>query len=464
MLKLYNTLTRSVDEFVPLEPGKVKLYTCGPTVYAYAHIGNLRTYIFEDILRRALQFYGYSVHHVMNVTDVGHLVSDGDTGEDKMELSVQREGKTAYEIAEFYWGVWRGDMATLQILEPTIWCKATDHIAEQIVLVQQLEAKGLTYILADGVYFDSSQFADYGKMARLDVAGLQEGARIGVVAGKRNLTDFALWKFSPQDRQRHMEWASPWGVGFPGWHIECSAMAMRYLGDRMDIHCGGIDHIGVHHTNEIAQSESVLGHKWVNWWMHGAFLVMGEGVKMSKSTGDYLTLEAVAERGHDRLAYRYFCLNGHYRSPLRFTWEALAGAGRAFERLRQSVLALRGAGGEGLVNEGYMAEFAGAVGDDLNMPRALAVMWGMIRDGEVDPAGAYATLLEMDKVLGLGLATMQPRQEIIPDEITDKVNERTAARKRRDFQTADRLRDALLEQGYVLEDTPDGTKARRKQG
>lgn len=461
-LKLYNTLTRSNDEFVPLEPGRVKLYTCGPTVYAYAHIGNLRTYIFEDVLRRTLAFFGYNVHHVMNVTDVGHLVSDGDTGEDKMELSVRREGKTAFEIAEFYWGVWREDMARLNIIEPTVWCKATDHIPEQIALVQQLEAKGLTYILEDGVYFDSAKFDDYGKMARLDVEGLQEGARIGVVEGKRNLTDFALWKFSPKDKQRHMEWESPWGIGFPGWHIECSAMAMHYLGDRMDIHCGGIDHIAVHHTNEIAQSESVLGHRWVNWWMHGEFLVIGEGEKMAKSTGNFLTLETVAENGHDPVVYRYFCLNGHYRSPLRFTWEALASAGKAFERLRQHVLTLRESANDAEPNEQYMQEFTRAVGDDMNMPRALAAMWGVIRDDGVDPAGTYATLLKMDNVLGLGIATMQPHQENIPEEILVMAEARTQARKNRDFQTADRLRDEISAKGYVLEDNPDGTVVRKK--
>ncbi|MBM3321085.1 MAG: class I tRNA ligase family protein, partial [Candidatus Eisenbacteria bacterium] len=265
MIRLYNTMTRSVEPFEPLDSGKVGLYTCGPTVYQYAHIGNLRTYVFEDVLKRVLTEAGYEVQHVMNVTDVGHLVSDADTGDDKMEKSAAKQGKTIHEIADFYWRAFREDMRRLHVLEPDVWCKATDHITEQIDLVRRLEERGFTYRLEDGIYFDTSRLKDYGQLARLDRDGLQAGARIEMVEGKRSPTDFALWKLSPKEKKRLMEWESPWGIGFPGWHIECSAMSVRYLGDRFDIHCGGVDHIAIHHTNEIAQVEAAYGHEWVRW-------------------------------------------------------------------------------------------------------------------------------------------------------------------------------------------------------
>ncbi len=374
-IRLYNTLTQRKDEFAPIEPGKIRLYTCGPTVYNYAHIGNLRTYVFEDVLKRVLTTGGYQVRHVMNVTDVGHLTSDADVGEDKMEKGAAREGKTVWEIAEFYWQAFRRDMARLNLLEPDVWCKATDHIAEQITMVQTLEQKGYTYTIEDGVYFDTSRLRDYGKLARLDVAGLQAGARVEMVAGKRNTTDFALWKFSPKDKQRLMEWPSPWGVGFPGWHIECSAMALKYLGERVDIHCGGVDHIAVHHTNEIAQAEAALGHQWVNCWLHAEFLVIprgqsGETEKMAKS-GEFLKLDVLVEKGYDPLDYRYFCLGAHYRQQLAFTWEALDAAKIAMGRLKRIVLDLRKEYRDGQKPiERWMAEFREAAEDDLNMPRA----------------------------------------------------------------------------------------------
>jgi len=465
MLRLYNTMTRSVDEFKPIEEGKVGLYTCGPTVYNYAHIGNLRTYVFEDILKRALVLEGYDVKHVMNVTDIGHLVSDADEGEDKMELSARKEGKSVWEIAEFYFNAFRRDMKRLNLLEPDIWCRATDHIGEQIELVKKLEEKGFTYIIEDGVYFDTSKLADYGKLARLDVKGLKAGARIEMVAGKRNPTDFALWKFSPKDAKRLMEWESPWGVGFPGWHIECTAMSMKYLGDQFDIHCGGIDHINVHHTNEIAQAESATGKEWVKWWVHGAFLTlaMDRSERMSKSGGDFITLDTVVDEGFDPLAYRYFCLNGHYRSPLAFSWEALGSAANALDRLKSRVIELKASGVEPTAAvEKYTNDFLEAVRDDLNMPRALAAVWGLLKDGEAAPGEVYAALLEMDKVLGLGIAEMEAGEAAIPDEIQHKVDERQEARNRRDFETADRIRDELAAKGFLVEDTPEGPKVRLK--
>ncbi len=471
-ITLYNTLTRSKDEFVPIEPGKVGLYTCGLTVYNYAHIGNLRAYIFEDVLKRALHLCGYDVKHVMNVTDVGHLVSDADEGEDKMTLGARREGKTAWEIAEFYFQAFRKDLARLHIIEPDVWCKATDNIPEQIDLVRKLEEKGFTYVIeGDGIYFDTSKLADYGKLARLDIEGLQAGARIKMIAGKHNPTDFALWKFSPPDQQRQMEWESPWGVGFPGWHIECSAMAIKFLGEYLDIHCGGVDHVPVHHTNEIAQVESALGHQWVNWWIHGEWLVLpkeGEdeegGEKMSKSTGEFLTLDTLIERGFDPLAYRYFLLNAHYRQQLAFTWDALEAAANAFTRLRREVLDLRPHyTGDAPCVESRLNEFREAIFDDLNAPRALAAMWGVLKDEGHSKGEIYATLLAMDEVLGFAFAEMELEELAIPEEqIEQLIAERDAARKNNDFARADEIRSQLREKSIELEDTAAGTIWRRK--
>jgi len=468
MLRLYNTMTQSVDEFRPIDDNKVGLYTCGLTVYNYAHIGNLRMYVFEDILKRVLRFCGYQIRHVMNITDVGHLTSDADTGEDKMEKGAAREGKTAWEIAEFYQQAFVADLDRLNIIPPDVWCKATDHIPEQIALVRKLEEKGFTYVIdGDGVYFDTSRLSDYGKLVRLDAEGLKAGARVDVVAGKRNVTDFALWKFSPQGSKRQMEWPSPWGVGFPGWHTECSAMAVKYLGERLDIHCGGVDHKSVHHTNEIAQTESAYGHKWVNWWMHGEWLVLpkegGEAAKMSKSSGEFLTLDYLIKRGYDPRAFRYYCLNAHYRQQLAFSWEALDAAGIGYNRLKRTVLDLRGQHrkADGPITK-HMDRFRAAVEDDLNMPRALAAMWAATKDEQAPPGRRYATLVDMDRVLGLGVEKMEEEQlAISPEEIAKLIDERAAARKAKDFARADQIRSQLGAKGIVLEDSRGGTTWRR---
>ncbi|HWR92673.1 MAG TPA: cysteine--tRNA ligase, partial [Desulfobacterales bacterium] len=319
-LHLYNTLTRQKEEFTPIRPGEVGLYTCGPTVYNFAHIGNLRTYLFEDVLKRVLIFNGYAVRHVMNITDVGHLTGDRDMGEDKMESGSRREGKTAWDIAEFYTQAFKQDIAQLNILEPTLWCKATDSIPEQIGLVRILEDKGFTYRTSDGIYFDTARFPGYARLSSQNLEALQEGARVEKNPEKRSATDFALWKFSPPGSRRQMEWESPWGIGFPGWHIECSAMSMKYLGDQLDIHCGGIDHIDIHHTNEIAQSEAATGRKFFNFWMHGAFLNIQGGKKMAKSEENFLTLEnALNRRGIPPLAYRFAAFLTHYRKPMEYS-------------------------------------------------------------------------------------------------------------------------------------------------
>ena len=341
-IQFFDTYTRTTREFQPLQPPEVGLYTCGPTVYDYAHIGNLRTYIFEDILRRTLEFNGYRVKHVMNITDVGHLVSDADSGEDKMEKGSRRTGKSAWEIAEFYTQAFRQDLKHLNIQEPVIWCKATDHIAEQINLIRCIEEKGYTYRTSDGIYFDTSKLPSYGYLGRLDIEGLQAGQRIDM-GEKRNPTDFALWKFSPTDQQRQMEWESLWGKGFPGWHIECSAMSEKYLGSYFDIHCGGEDHITVHHSNEIAQTEACYGTRLANFWLHGYFLQLDDA-KMSKSAGEFLRVQLLIDKGYDPLAYRFFCFSASYRAKLNFNWEGLDGAAKALDRLRNAFFEL-GPGG-----------------------------------------------------------------------------------------------------------------------
>lgn len=461
-LKLYNTMTRKVNEFIPIDDKQVGMYTCGPTVYNFAHIGNLRTYIFEDILKRVLLISGYNVKHVMNVTDVGHLVSDGDSGEDKMELGAKRENRSAFEIANYYFEAFKKDMSRLSILEPNIWCKATEHIDEQIDFVKKLEENGYTYISEDGVYFDTSKIEDYGKLAKLDIEGLQAGARVVVSKEKKNITDFALWKFSPENVQRQMEWDSPWGKGFPGWHIECSAMAIKYLGEQFDIHCGGIDHIPVHHTNEIAQSESITKKTWVNVWLHGEFLVLEKNSKMSKS-GSFITLDTLIEKNINPLVYRYFCLNAHYRKALIFTWESLTAAENAYRKLHSKVVNLKekiNNDKSGDINLEYFNRFLNAVMNDLNIPLGLASLWDMINDGNVNEKSKYRTLVEMDKVLGLNIEAMETEKIEIDNDIMDLVEKRNIARKNKDYKMSDLLRKEIEEKGYILEDLKDGTNVK----
>ena len=458
-LKLYDTYTRSLREFEPLNPPAVGLYTCGPTVYNYAHIGNLRTYIFEDLLRRVLEYNGYPVKHVMNITDVGHLVSDADTGEDKMEAGSRRTGKSAWEIAEFYTQEFRKDLKRLNIQEPTVWCKATDHIKEQIDLVACIEKKGYTYRTSDGIYFDTSRLDDYGYLGRLDIEGLQAGMRIDM-GEKRNSTDFALWKFSPTDQQRQMEWDSPWGVGFPGWHIECSAMSAKYLGPYFDIHCGGEDHITVHHTNEIAQTEACYGTRLANFWLHGYFLQVDDNTKMSKSSGEFLRVQTLIDNGYDPLAYRLFCLSAIYRQKLTFNWESLDAAGKSLDRLRSACFDW---GQPGLPDPDFLEKFSECINDDLNMPRAIAATWELTRSA-LPPDVKKATLLEFDKVLGFDLANWQPKVENIPADVLELVDQRQAARKEKRWQDANSIRAQITAAGYEVMDTPEGPKVKAKAG
>jgi cysteinyl-tRNA synthetase len=456
-LHLYDTYTRSLREFVPLSQNSVGIYACGLTVYDYAHIGNLRTYIFVDTLRRILEFNQYHVHHVMNITDVGHLTSDADTGEDKMEKGSQRTGKSAWELAEYYTQVFKQDLANLNIQEPDVWCKATDHIREQIEFIQCIEAKGYTYQTTDGIYFDTSKLSNYGYLARLDIDGLQAGSRIEV-GEKKLLTDFALWKFSPSGTKRQMEWDSPWGTGFPGWHIECSAMSAKYLGNYFDIHCGGEDHIPVHHTNEIAQSEACFETRLANFWLHGYFLQMDDS-KMSKSSGGFIRLQTLIDKGYDPLAYRLFCLSAIYRAKLNFTWESLDGSARSLDRLRNMVFEW---GEAGNVDETFIDRFLNAINDDMNMPKAVAVTWELSRS-DLSPAIKKATILEFDRVLGLGLKDWRPIEIKIPDDIQALLEARKLARVEKRWSDADNIRAQITAKGYEIEDTPSGARVKPRK-
>jgi cysteinyl-tRNA synthetase len=458
-LHLYNSLLRRKEELNPVQPGKVGLYTCGPTVYNFAHIGNLRTYIFEDILKRVLHYNGYRVKHVMNITDVGHLTGDRDMGEDKMEKGAQREGRTAWEIADFYTQEFKNDIENLNILPPDIWVKATDTIDDQIALIETLEEKGYTYRTDDGVYFDTAKFKDYTKLSHQKLESLQEGARVEKNPQKRNPTDFALWKFSPQGVQRQMEWDSPWGLGFPGWHIECSAMSMKYLGDQLDIHCGGSDHIDVHHTNEIAQSEAATGKKFFNCWMHGAFLIIAGGKKMAKSEGNFLTLEnAFIKAGIPPLVYRFAAFQTHYRKPMEYSDESVQAARNGLSHLQNQVRQICGDGADpkGNVSTEHKNKFLEAVNDDLNMPRAMAAVQELLKSSISDGL-KYNTILDFDRVLGLDLDRLD-QPEDLPSEVQELVQERQRARDAKQWEASDRLRDEIKALGYMVQDTPEGMK------
>ncbi len=451
MLKFYNTLTRKKDVFRPIKKNIVKMYTCGPTVYNYAHIGNLRSYIFEDILKRTLLANNFQVSHVMNITDVGHLTSDADEGNDKVEKSAAAQNKTVWEIAKFYTKAFKKNIADLNILPPDIWAKATDHISEQIDWINKLEKKGFTYQISDGIYFDTSKFNNYGKLAGQKLDELQEGARVEKNEEKRNSTDFALWKFSPKDKKRQMEWESPWGIGFPGWHLECSVMATKYLGEQFDIHCGGIDHIPVHHTNEIAQTEAVTNKQFVNYWMHNEFLVLGKNKRMAKSENNFVTLNTLKEKGYNPIAYRYFVLGTHYRKKLTFSWEALEAAQNALENLTAFVAEY---GNPKIGCAKFEKQFMEAINDDLNTPKALAVVWDLLKSN-YPPEAKKASLLKFDEVLGLNLSLAKPLD--ISNEIKELVVKREIARKKKNYDQADKLRQQIENSGFRVEDTPAGS-------
>lgn len=460
MLRIYNTLTRQKEDFTPIHEGKAYMYSCGPTVYNYAHIGNLRTYIFMDLFRRTLRYDGYKLKGVMNITDVGHLLSDGDTGEDKMQKASREQKKSPWEIAAYYTDVFFTDLKKLNIGKPEIIAKATDHIQEMIDYVQKLVEKGYGYEIDDGIYFDIGKFPGYGKLSRLNLEEQQAGARVEVNSQKRHPADFALWKKA--EPEHIMQWPSPWGMGYPGWHIECSAMSLKYLGMPFDIHTGGVDHIPVHHENEIAQNEALTGKKSVNYWVHGEFMLVNNG-KMSKSLGNTYRISDLEERGYKALDFRYFCLNTHYRKKLNFTFEGLDAAKAAYARLLAQVYKHKTAKASGntALAEKYLEQFRQAIDDDLNVPLALGILWTMMK--ETPAKELYTAALEFDKVLGLDLdKTEAPKEEEqktdAPQEVIALCEERKAAKAAKDWAKADKLRADIAAMGYTVVDTKDGYK------
>lgn len=460
-LFLQNTLSGKKEEFKAISD-EVGLYTCGPTVYNFAHIGNLRTYIFEDLLKRTLRYFDYSVKHVMNITDVGHLTGDMDMGEDKIEMEAALEGRSAWDIASFYTEAFKSDLKALNIIEPDIYCRATDYIKEQIALLARLEDKGYTYKTSDGIYFDTSLVEDYNKLSHLPLNDLREGARVEKNDEKKNPTDFALWKFSPVGARRQMEWDSPWGVGFPGWHLECSAMSLRHLSGQLDIHCGGADHINIHHTNEIAQSEAATGEKFFNYWLHGAFLIVPGGKKMAKSSGDFLTLDNVfISKGIDPLAYRFSLLQGHYRKPMEWRSDSALNALNGLESLRRRVAELKSeTTGEGKLIEEFVIRFKSMLADDLNIPQALALVQEVLR-ADKDANDRLKTILSFDQVFGLDLAHSSVDTldiDSLPEDIKKLLDARRQSRSQKDWSDSDRLRDEIRSRGFLVEDTKDGMK------
>jgi cysteinyl-tRNA synthetase len=470
-LVLYNTLGRKTEPFVPVREGKVGFYGCGPTVYNYAHIGNLRAYVTHDVLVRALRRFGYEVTHVMNVTDVGHLSGDDDTGDDKMLKSAEERGKSVLEVAAFYMKAFFDDTAKLRIQTPDIVCKATEHIDCMIGLIKKIEAEGFTYSAGGNLYFDIAKFPRYGELSGQRSGGQKTVARAETDGNKRNQGDFVLWFTKSKFENHALSWDSPWGRGYPGWHIECSAMSMKYLGEQFDIHAGGIDHIQIHHTNEIAQSEAATGkHPWVKFWVHNEFLVLDKE-KMSKSAGSFITLQDLADMGFDPLDYRYFLLGAHYRNQLKFSVDSLKGARNARKSLLSSLRALSAGGPSVPVTRGALAAldkhldaFDAALQEDLNTPRALSALWALVKDGELPPDAALGGAFDMDGVLGLDLERELGAQDapvsasgVREAEIEALVAERAAAKAAKNFARADEIRNGLKARGVILEDGPKGT-------
>lgn len=474
MLKLYNTLTRKIEEFKPLKEGVVGYYSCGPTVYDFAHIGHARTYVFADVLQRVLEFKGYSVKRVMNITDVGHLTSDSDTGEDKMEKGATREKKSVWDIARFYTEDFFKMLQELHVIKPKIICKATDYIPQMISLIQTLEKKGFTYKVEDGIYFDTTKLKDYGKLTGQTfeelTRGLKAGARIEIVSGKKNPTDFALWKLTPQGTTRQMEWESPWGKGFPGWHIECSAMSMEFLGSTIDIHTGGVDHIPIHHTNEIAQSEAATGKPFVRYWLHGDHLLI-DGEKMSKSLKNFYRLSDIIAKGYDPLALRYLFYSASYRQQLNFTWESLQSASNGYTNLKSRIEQLRLESKSSPQKEANPVhlnklnnDFLDAVNDDLNMSKSLSVLWTVIKSAEISSVEKLSLIKTFDQVLGLRLdmsSSSVESQSDIPENILKLFSQRETYRKEKKWKEADEVRNEIQKQGYHILDTEQGGQVKK---
>lgn len=460
-MRLYNTLTRSIEEFEPMDGKTVKMYACGPTVYDYAHIGHMRKYIGDDILRRTLEAHNWKVDHVMNITDVGHLSSDSDAGEDKMEKGAKKHGKEVMEVARFFEEDFLKSIKRENIELPTTIARATEHIDDQIALIEVLVEKGFTYQTPQAIYFDTSRFADYTKLSRQDLDEKLTGARADVVTDseKKHPADFALWFFTVGRFENHaLHWPSPWGEGFPGWHIECSAMAMRYLGPTIDIHTGGIDHIPVHHTNEIAQSECATGEQFVRFFVHHAFLQVDE-TKMSKSLGNIYTVSDLVDKGFHPLAFRYLTFQTHYRSEMNFTWEALEAAQVALEHLYEIVSEFNEVHKDSDIE--YERDFLDALFQDLNMPKALSIMWDMLRSAKIANPVKAATIREMDKILALNIFENAQLLVKIPGHVQRMAEERDSLRKQKKFTQADHLRNKIENMGYTVRDIITKDKKKR---
>lgn len=463
-LKIYNSMSKDKEEFIEIEKGKVKLYTCGLTVYNFAHIGNLRTYIFEDILKKILEYKGYEVTHVMNVTDVGHLQSDGDHGDDKMEMGAKRDNKTVLEVARFYENAFLKDFKRLNIKVPSVIARATEHVEDMINLIKILESKGYTYIANGNVYFSIDKYEDYYKLANLNMEELQAGSRIEVDKYKKNPLDFVLWFVNSKYKNHILQWDSPWGVGFPGWHIECSAIAIKYLGENIDIHCGGIDHLPVHHTNEIAQSECALGHKWVNYWMHGNFLTL-DNDKMSKSSGVFYTVDKLIEDGFSPLEYRYFVLQSQYRKTLTFNYDSLLEAKKSFDALKKRILTvINNIDKDEKVNETkiniYKDKFQQSIYDDLNLANAFTVLFYVLKDGKLNNLEKMTLIKDFDRVFSLDLlenSKVNKLEEYKIKKVEALLQERTLARANKQWKKADEIRAMLLEENIEIKDTNEGT-------
>lgn len=461
-MKLYNTLTRRVDEFVPIEKNKVGIYTCGPTVYKYAHIGNLRIYIHEDILVKTFEYLGYDVKRVMNVTDVGHLESDADEGEDKMLKSAKSEHKSVWDIAEFYTKAFFSDCDKLCIQRPNIIGKATDYVEDYIEFIKVLEKKGFTYFSNGNVYFDISKKADYTKLSRLNLDDLTVAHREGVTVdeNKKNPQDFVLWFTKSKFDNQAMKWDSPWGVGYPGWHIECSVISLKNFGPHLDIHCGGVDHIPVHHTNEIAQTEAYTGENWVDYWWHGDFLLDKDNGKMSKSKGEILTVSVLEKNGFNPLVYRYFVLGSHYRKQLAFSYESLEQAKSAYNKLKKRVQSLKDEGKISDENiDKYDDRFKNFLMDDLNTANAITVLYDVLKADDLNDAEKLKLVEKFEEVLSLGLLDKDEKEELSSDlssYVDEMIEKRKQAKKNKDFAAADSIRAELLEKGIEIKDTREG--------
>ena len=460
-MKIYNTLTRKIEEFIPYDKNEVKMYTCGPTVYHYAHIGNLRTYIFEDILEKTLNYIGYSVKRCMNITDVGHLSSDSDTGEDKMLKGAKREHKTVLEIADFYTEEFKKDCSKLNINWPKIVSKATDNIDMYFKIIENLLEKEFAYISGGNIYFDTSKLADYYTLTNHKIDEMVVGVRDSVEEdiNKKNQADFVLWFTKSKFDDQELKWDSPWGYGYPGWHIECSGISIKYLGEHLDIHCGGVDNIFPHHTNEIVQSESYLGHKWCNYWVHGEHLNDQSG-KMSKSNGEFLTLSLLEEKGYSPLIYRFMCLNSHYRKVLVFSYDALDNTKNAYQKLLNKVKNIKDNVSGEIDNSQflkYQMQFKNALEDDLNTSLAITTLYDVLKDENLSNATKLSLIKDFDQVLSLSLIKDNKIDESLEEYVLSKIEERKQAKIAKNYDLADQIRKELEEKGIIIKDTREGT-------